>query len=286
MSYYRKRKPEPPHASITAAADGRIKWQSNFDRQSLDTMKELIPWFAREWNKPDKCWLIEPQFMTDLINLASLYHHSNLTPIPLNQRIMRPFRVKAQLMYIGAPKMAGGIEYCSGKGINDQWYRYAFIDNSMREWFEPGKTIEPDAEQTWYEILGILKSATPEEVKKGFRMASMTWHPDRNKDPAAHDMFIAIKAAYDGLSEPATRAKYDAFLTLQASIPKKRDGNPYKKEWRPPVRCGELTISGNMAGQAYLVNKIEAWQPIVNAAGMTMVSQWDKALNEAVVTWI
>jgi molecular chaperone DnaJ len=62
----------------------------------------------------------------------------------------------------------------------------------------------------YYEVLGVSKNATAEEIKKAHRMAAKKHHPDANPDdPDASERFKKIQEAYDVLSDPAKRANYD-----------------------------------------------------------------------------
>lgn len=63
----------------------------------------------------------------------------------------------------------------------------------------------------YYDVLGVPRNATPEEVKKAFRRLAMKYHPDRNKSADANDRFKAINEAYEVLGEPERRAMYDRF---------------------------------------------------------------------------
>ncbi|MPZ23547.1 MAG: molecular chaperone DnaJ, partial [Dehalococcoidia bacterium] len=62
-----------------------------------------------------------------------------------------------------------------------------------------------------YEVLGIDRGASPDEIKKAFRRLAMEFHPDRNKDPAAETRFKEINFAYEVLSDPDKRQNYDRF---------------------------------------------------------------------------
>jgi curved DNA-binding protein CbpA len=53
-------------------------------------------------------------------------------------------------------------------------------------------------------------NATESEIKKGYRVMALKYHPDKNQDADASDMFRRIKLAYDVLSDPVSRRKYDA----------------------------------------------------------------------------
>jgi molecular chaperone DnaJ len=63
----------------------------------------------------------------------------------------------------------------------------------------------------YYEILGVNRSADKEELKRAYRRLARKYHPDVNKDPGAEDRFKEINRAYEVLSEPETKARYDRF---------------------------------------------------------------------------
>ncbi len=63
-----------------------------------------------------------------------------------------------------------------------------------------------------YEVLGVRRDATQDEIKSAFRKLAAVHHPDRNPgDPQAHERFKKINAAYQILSDPQKRATYDRF---------------------------------------------------------------------------
>jgi len=66
----------------------------------------------------------------------------------------------------------------------------------------------------YYEILGVSKDASPEELKKSYRQLAMKYHPDRNAgDKASEEKFKEINEAYSCLSDSDKRAHYDRFGT-------------------------------------------------------------------------
>ena len=67
------------------------------------------------------------------------------------------------------------------------------------------------ANRDYYEVLGVSKSDTDEEIRKGFRKKAMEYHPDRNKNPDAEARFKEINEAYQVLSDPNKRAQYNRF---------------------------------------------------------------------------
>ncbi|MCB9762299.1 MAG: molecular chaperone DnaJ [Alphaproteobacteria bacterium] len=98
------------------------------------------------------------------------------------------------------------------------------------------------ARRDYYNILGVKRSATPEEIKKAFRGLALRYHPDRNPDDLdAERRFREIVEAYECLSDPEKRAMYD------------RMGPFYKPDGRPltPDELGELVTDalGSLFGK-------------------------------------
>lgn len=63
----------------------------------------------------------------------------------------------------------------------------------------------------FYEVLGVSKNATADELKKAYRKLALEWHPDRNKAPEANEKFKEINEAYAVLSDTSKRQTYDQF---------------------------------------------------------------------------
>src|SRR5512140_81037 len=64
----------------------------------------------------------------------------------------------------------------------------------------------------YYEILGIEKGTTDEEIKKSYRKLAVKYHPDKNPgDKTAEEKFKELGEAYEVLSEPQKRAAYDQY---------------------------------------------------------------------------
>ena len=63
----------------------------------------------------------------------------------------------------------------------------------------------------YYDVLGVRKSASDEDIKKAFRKLAMEYHPDRNKREDAEELFKEVNEAYQVLSDPKKRTAYDQF---------------------------------------------------------------------------
>jgi molecular chaperone DnaJ len=63
----------------------------------------------------------------------------------------------------------------------------------------------------YYQVLGVARDATGEDIKKAFRKLAFQYHPDHNHDAGASDKFKELNEAYEVLCDPTKRAAYDRF---------------------------------------------------------------------------
>ena len=69
----------------------------------------------------------------------------------------------------------------------------------------------------YYEVLGIARNATDEEIRRAFRKLAFKHHPDHNREDGAEERFKEVNEAYEVLSNPDKRAAYDRFGSPQAT---------------------------------------------------------------------
>ena len=68
------------------------------------------------------------------------------------------------------------------------------------------------SKRDYYDVLGVSRGASAEEIKKAYRKVALKYHPDRNQgDKAAEEKFKEAAEAYEVLSDPQKRAQYDQF---------------------------------------------------------------------------
>jgi hypothetical protein len=157
----------------------------------------------------------------------------------------------------------------------------------LRAWFEIGIPTAPQAPLTYYAALNVKPTASADEIKKGYRQMAKRWHPDVNRDPDATAVFKRIGAAYEVLSDPDKRRRYDAGLAFEQSLANAdRLSAVHHDTWRPPVRCGWLLVEGQERLGRLVASKILQWQPIVDAHGRELVTSWPMGADTWLEAWV
>lgn len=91
----------------------------------------------------------------------------------------------------------------------------------------------------YYDVLGVSRNASSEELQQAFRRLARQNHPDVNRDPGAEERFKEINEAYSVLSDPNTRKKYDRFGDDFRHVP---------DDWEQRVGAGAGGVPGGPGG--------------------------------------
>src|SRR5580700_7123063 len=83
----------------------------------------------------------------------------------------------------------------------------------------------PMTKRDYYEVLGVNKGASADEIKKAFRQKAVQYHPDKAGGDEAR--FKEVNEAYEILKEPSKRQRYDQFGHAGVGSSAASDGNPF-----------------------------------------------------------
>lgn len=280
----RRSRTEKPYAHLVAMQNGTLEFISSYDSLLIADFKAAIPWRERKWHKDDKVWRVAPKYGQTVADLVK--KHLGLT-IEVPTVKVSPVIKVIRLMYLGTAKERANGEITAYGWVDDAW-SVVFPLQALRQWFEAdeGAPLDPSAALTLYSILGVRRDVEQDVLRSAYRRAARAWHPDVNGGPDATAQFQRIQAAYATLKDPAKRARYDAGLRLEATLPPemRKEQEPVVM-YRPPVRCGYVLVEGWPGLSVLTVNRIRGWEDIITG-GRTLVTYWPPGADEFVERWM
>lgn len=269
-----------------------------------------LPHTERKYDPARKAWLVDVKHGQEVVDWIYLYAGERVSlPVfhsgsPLPGSGVQVITKILQLRYLGACKVRDDDSVSAFGLVGDEWSAI-FSERVLRTWFEGidfddlenalNSSSRKPRMETLYTILGIKETATGEELKQAFRRMALQWHPDHCKEPDAGERFIQIKNAYDALSEPTKRARYDIGLELQIKHERQlrakekremRDLLSADTQYRAPLRCGLVMVEGVEKLGRLEVTKIYAWEDWKNEQGQTLVTSWENETNTLIEEWL
>ncbi len=274
-----------PKCSITQAGNS-YALHTPYKQGFVNSIKAL-PYESRAWDGSTKAWIVAQDQIETAIQLIEDYYGEKvlapeLEPVDAKQKY------GFQLDYVGIPKDRDGQKEKIASGLSGGSWRVVFTETVLKNWFE--KT-QVNHEETLFSLLLVSEDATDEEIKKAWKKVAFGSHPDRvpeeNKAEAS-ERFIKLKEAHAILSDPLKRKKYQAGLYLERSQDNQSDHRRdyYYYTFIPPLRCGNLTVTGSVTVGRLRVTEILSWNDVTNEQGQTMVSSWNKAKEAVVIEWV
>ena len=85
------------------------------------------------------------------------------------------------------------------------------------------------ADRDFYQILGVPRDASQQDIQRAYRKLARQYHPDINSAPAAEERFKDVSEAYDVLSDPQARRRYDAFGPDFRQVPEDMDPQTWRR---------------------------------------------------------
>ncbi len=266
---------------MISAEGNQLVVSTPFNNGFVTELKTVVPFTARIWDNPRKVWIIAPGYGAVVAQLIKNYFGLD-EQIP-NMQVKSSIIEQAiyEVHYIGLCKDRGSGER-SAFGYVDTSWKLIFPEKVLSEWF--GVESRPGGNSSLYARLGIKRDAVAEEVKTAFRRMAKQWHPDVCREADAAQQFQAIQRAYEILSDPIKRGKYNAGLALQNLCAEKNEQPA--DGYRTPLRCGMMIVEYQESLTRFLVTKILAWEDIYNDHGQTLVSSWPMGATAPVEKWV
>lgn len=263
-------------ATITPSPDGLIL-RSPYNAGLVQALKDQIPYSERKWDNSRKVWIVAPQHGQLLADLCQRFLNVSVA-VPCMPSVQKKEQRMIRLEYLGIVKSReDGTQTATGYSSGD--WSIIFPLAALKAWFEPDGQTKPGEAATLYSVLSLKKDANEEEIKKAYRRLAKQWHPDVCREPDASQQFQRIQGAYEVLSDPLQRKKYNAGLKLAASVGQAPhvagSYNWTVDNYRSPLRCGWVLAEGVPSLGRFIVERVLAWEDITNDFGQSLVTWWN-----------
>jgi len=278
-------------ARVTAGAGGLI-FDFKYNPAIVDGLKAQIPPTDRKFqpNPSGKGgnWIISPKYGNVLQDLVLLHLGEKIIIPVLSNSIAKIVRV-VDVRYIGQckPREDGSV---SAFGWSENQWSIIFPEQSLRDWFEAGPANSvAGGTTTLYSVLGAKRADDADALKAAYRKMVLLTHPDRNKDADAQEQFLKVQHAWEVLSNPNKRARYNAGLALEATLKKQDGGSHYSvasgAAYRSPLKSGLIMVQGVETIGRVVVEKIMLWRDIKDAQGRLLVTSWPMGAKVPTEVW-
>ena len=267
---------------------------TSYNPDLKDELKVIVPSACRTWNPGERYgpkrrqghWEISSHYLDKVKDLCQRYHFRVDAVGDFDQP--REKQVVITLDYMGLVRHRGGDMYTSTGWVNGGW-NATFTLAVLQQWF--GFAFTPGTKPTLYSVLSISAGSSGAEVKKAYRRAARTWHPDVCKEPDAEEQFKRVQSAYEKLGDPRFRAAYDAGLQYEGDVESDNTVTDATAiNWKPPVRCGTLKVKAIVVPsrfeEKYQIVEILKWDDIVDSSGRTMITYWPPGGDEFKTKWV
>jgi DnaJ-domain-containing protein 1 len=263
--------------------NGALVYRTPFDPILVARLKQQVPSSGRQWDKARGVWLIAPAYGDTLVQLTEDCFGVKLI-LPLMPKANTPTETRViEVRYIGATKDRGNGERTAYGWCEGGW-NVIVQEAALRSWFglDPQRT---SASATLYAVLGLHTNADENDIRKAYRRLALQWHPDRCHEIGAAEQFIRIQHSYEVLNNPLQRKRYDAGLTIEATLKQPKQQSTVD-DYRSPLRCGLLLCKGAPVLGRFVVSEVLLWEDIVSDTGLTLSTSWPNGSDHFVEAWV
>lgn len=261
------------------------------DEEVVKLIKARIPSTFRSWRHDlNYGWLIHPDYIETMCQIfEECYPPGKIRrprPISVNPQVeIKLFSIE----YIGACRDRGDGRVTACGALSPDDWGVEFPENVLKVFFGGKIDLNPVDQQTLYQILLVKEACDFQSLKSAHRRLVRQWHPDLCKEPDAAERFRMIQEAYEILSDPMSRRKYDAglFFERQNKTEDETDFKPFPDlyGYRAPLTSGLVTVKGIQGLARFVVSEILTWEDLKNTKDQIAISSWSPGAQTYQIIW-